>query len=422
MMKSSGRYYVLTVLVGCLFMASAIGTCGNSDAVFLTPMAEGLQVGRGAITLYITIAALVTCLLYPVAFQMQRKFSIKAVSIAGILIAAASCAGMGLAKSVFGIYVCAFFRGIGVTCYSNNMVALLLNRWFRDQNSTMTAIAFATAGVAGALLNPFFTALILTFGYQAALFVRAGVILLLALPGAVLILREDPADVGLAPYTAARTGRLSGRARESAHAAPLRTRSWLFFFLAAYMVFICAASRLVDQIPGYAESIGQGPRIGALLASAYMVGSVVFKLVVGVLNDSIGVVKTTAGGCVLALVGVMLLLCFPGSLILLLAGAFLYSVTLALASVTLITLAGHVYGEKESGTAMEFLTPFTALYPPLLTVFGILYDVTGAYTAVLLLCAGLCVLCLLLLLAIESRARRGVQPRCRPGPHLLKRP
>ncbi len=414
MMRSPKRYYALTVLAGCLFMASAIGACSNSDAVFLTPMAEGLHVGRGAITLYVTIAGLATCLLYPAAFQLQRRFSVRAVTIAGILITAASCAGMGLMKSIVGIYICAVFRGAGVTCYCNNMVALLLNRWFKDRVSTMTGIAFTMAGVSGAVLNPFFTSLILAFGYQAALFVRAGVILLLALPGAVFFVREYPADVGLEPYTSHRGSRRPGAIREQ-HEAPLRAKSCLFFLLAAFMILICAASRLVDQISGYAESIGQGPRIGALLASSYMIGSVLFKLLVGVLDDSIGVLKTTAGGLVLALFGILLLLCFPGSVFLVMMGAFFYGVTLALGSVTLFAVVCRVYGEKMSGTAMEYLTPFSALYPPLLTVYGVLYDVTGAYTAVLLLCGGLCLTCLLLLLLIESRAKREARAESASG-------
>ena len=118
---------------------------------------------------------------------------------------------------------------------------------------------------------------------------------------------------------------------------------------------------------------------------------------------------------ILALGGILLLLYFPGSVFLVMMGSFFYGVTLALGSVTLFALVSRVYGEKMSGTAMEYLTPFSALYPPLLTVYGVLYDVTGAYTAVLLLCGGLCLTCLLLLLLIESRAKRDARAESGSG-------
>ena len=89
--KSPRWYYGITEAVGFLFIVSSMGICLNSDAVFLTAMSEGLGVGRGAVTLYTTIAGLAGSLLYPLAFQLSKRYGIKPVAIVGTLVATAAC-------------------------------------------------------------------------------------------------------------------------------------------------------------------------------------------------------------------------------------------------------------------------------------------------------------------------------------------
>ena len=101
MEKSLNRYYMITVAVCCLLLASSIGACSNSDAVFLSPMSEALGVRRGNITLYTTISGLTGCFLYPLVFRLTKRFLLRRVVMAGIVITAASCVGMGFASRVW---------------------------------------------------------------------------------------------------------------------------------------------------------------------------------------------------------------------------------------------------------------------------------------------------------------------------------
>jgi MFS family permease len=405
MLKSPNRYYGITEAICFFFIVSSMGVCLNSDAVFLSPMSEGLGVGRGAVTLFTTIAGLSGTLLYPVAFQMSKRIAVRPVAIFGILVATAACFGMGIVRTIFGVYVCAVFRGLGTCCFSRNIVAILLNRWFKDKVSTMTSIALTAAGLSAIVLNPFFTSVILATNYRTALLVRAGLILLTALPGA-LVLKEYPAQIGLEPYTAPQTEQKTSRTREIPLEVPLKFHTLLFISLAIYNVFICAASRLVDQLPGYAENIGLGSRIGALLVSAYMVGNVVFKLILGVMNDSIGVGKTTMLGGFLSLGAIAVMLFFPHSVFMLLFGAFLFGVVGGLATVSIFALARYLYGGEASGAAMGVLVPISAFYSVFSSSFGFLYDATGAFTAVFVMCAALCIACLLLLMLMLRQVQK----------------
>ncbi len=403
--KSPRWYYGITEAVGFLFIVSSMGICLNSDAVFLTAMSEGLGVGRGAVTLFTTIAGLAGSLLYPLAFQLSKRYGIKPIAIVGTLVATAACAGMGLVRTIFGVYVCAVFRGFGTCCFSRNTVSIILNRWYKDRVSTMTSIALTAAGLSAVVLNPLFSSIILASNYKTALLIRAGMILAATMPAA-LLLKEYPADVGLEPYTSARAERAASRSREVPLALPLRIRSPLFLAMLAFNILICAASRLVDQLPGYAENIGQGPRVGALLASAYMAGNVAFKLVLGVMNDNIGVGKTTIAGGILSLAALAIMMAVPGNVALLLLGAFLYGIVGGLATVSVFALVRYYYGSEGSASAMGVLVPFTAFYAVFTSSFGFLYDATGSFMAVFVMCAALCGSCLLLLLFMLRRAKR----------------
>ncbi len=406
MVKSPRRYYAITVVISSLFLISSLGACSNVDGVFLTPMAEGLGVSRGAITLYTSISGVAGSFLYPLAYRLTKRIPLRTVFVIGISAAAASCIGMAAARSIYGIYLFAALRGFGTTCYASNMVVLFLNRWFKDKASTVTGMALCTTGLSAAIFNPMFTSLILSLGYRQALLIRAGVILLTALPGALLFMKETPDRVGLEPYTTDKPEEKPRRAREQTHRAPLRFRSGLFFMLLVYIILSRATARMVDQLPGYAESIGWGPRVGALLASAYMVGTVFFKLVLGVINDAAGVIRTSLAAGLVSLAAVGILVAFPGSVFLLLVGAFLFSIMMALASVSVFALVRYTYGDEQVGAAMSRFAPLSAVYPMLLSVYGFLYDATGTFNAVFALGAGFNLVCLLAVVYIGTQARK----------------
>jgi MFS family permease len=406
MIRSFHRYYGITVAICCLFMTSSLGACMNADSIFLTPMSEGLGVSRGAITLYTSLAGMASFLLYPLAFRLTKRISLRSVVLLGICIATAACVGMGAAHSIYFVYFCAVLRGFGTTCYASNMVvSLYLNRWFRDKIGTVTGIVLSMVGISAAILNPILNSLILSLGYQAAMMIRAGIVLLTGLPGA-LIMKETPEMLGLEPYRSPKQEKTADRMRETAHAVPFRVRSILFVVLAAYFILSSAAARLVDQLPGYAESIGQGPRVGALMASAFMLGSAVFKLLIGALNDAVGAVKAAIAGGAVALAALGMLAAFPGSVVLLLAGSFLYATMLALASVSIFALVRYAYGSEQTGAAISILVPISSVYTVLTSTYGYLFDATGTFLAVFALCACFGLICIVLVLLVVWCTRR----------------
>ena len=77
---------------------------------------------------------------------------------------------------------------------------LVINNWFHKRAGLVLGIALASSGVAGAMVAPLCSSLILRLGWRPAIALIGLLALVLLLPATVLILRLTPQEMGCAPY------------------------------------------------------------------------------------------------------------------------------------------------------------------------------------------------------------------------------
>ena len=400
--KLTVRHMIVAVAV-CLM---ACGTMGmpNAYGVFYKPMAEGLNVGQGAVTLHMSVSNLCIGLFTPiVSYSLAHGHRIRnVIAVAGALIAASGLV-IGLTESTLVMTVAAAIRGIGYAAVSMLIITLYIGNWFEKGRGTLTGIALSGSGIGSAIASPILTACIARFGYQPTYLGYVGFTLLTLLPVALLC-PLTPQEIGLLPLGASdQPARTQEGDTSTNEGLGLRFKMLRLTYAALVLFVICIV--LITSLSGHmaslAQDYGYSAAIGGLLLSASMVGNVVSKFVLGALADRFGAFRATACSLITTACGLALILLNPGGQAALLAAGFLFGTSFSIGSLGNSLLTRHLYGDAQYADAYASISLVTSLASAIgVTVIGFAYDLTGSYAtpvAVGLALAGVAALCLVYL-------------------------
>jgi MFS family permease len=181
----------------------------------------------------------------PFAGALMQRLGVRRTTTAALGLLAV---GVALATRISEPWQLVLVWGV-IVGLGSGMVALVLgatvvNRWFRERRGLAMGLLTASTATGQLVFLPLLAAVIERHGWRAAALVMAGAAGL-AIPVVVLLLRERPADLGLAPYGAVRieapTDQGTGAVRLALGALGQGTRSRDFWLLFATF-FICGAS------------------------------------------------------------------------------------------------------------------------------------------------------------------------------------
>ena len=191
-----GWYIVATV-----FFASAIAV-GTRQAfgLFVNPWADDFGVSVFAISAVASAGWVANGLAQPIVGKLTDRYG-------GRLVMGVSMLALGMATLVLAfatnIWMLAFVHAFVISSVISGVMftptTVLVARWFRRRRGTAMGIVTAGGSVGGMVLVPFMAYVLLLGGWRVAMGVVAGVMLLLALPALVFVVRGDPRDLGLSP-------------------------------------------------------------------------------------------------------------------------------------------------------------------------------------------------------------------------------
>jgi cyanate permease len=237
----------------------------------------------------------------------------------------------------------------------------------------------------------------------------------LVLPFTLFVFRFRPADIGLKPYgwtpedEAAEQAQTKAGSVLSVPGVPFKRAiksvgfvcMFLFCGLAAYY------AGFNSNLPGFAVSIGYTPMFGAGMLSAVMIGNMFDKLVMGYLNDRVGVRITVFVQLVMVVIGFCGFLFLQGSELGLLVAAFFFGVQNSLFSISTPLMIRRLFGEKDYARIFTWARIGTgvigAFGPP---TIGYIYDFTGTYNYAFLVGIGVAILAALVMLTAEMSRRQ----------------
>lgn len=380
-------HYAWLILIGCSFMqAGGLGAVLDAAGVFFVPVCDDLGFSRSEISLYITFYLISTIFAMPVVGKWITKYNLNRLLSAAFTLTVAAVAAMGLYSEPWQWWISGIVFGLAGSFIFVVPTPIIIGNWFHSHKGLALGVSMSFSGIGAAILSPVFTLLIQSFGWREAYFLAALIMAILVLPWTMFVLKLYPKDVGWKPYgwseedereSVLRAGRASKQAGVPLSRA-LKTIPFLCMFLFAGLIAYFGGFN--SHLPGFAQSIGFSAMVGSSLLTAVMVGNVVEKLIVGWLNDRIGVrytVNIQLGMVALGLTGLI----FAGdNLALIYLSVFLFGAQNSLVSVSTPLIIRDIFGERDFPAIFTYARIGTGAIGCLgpVTVAGI-FDVTGSF-------------------------------------------
>ena len=367
----------------CFALGVASRSISDTFVVFVPALQQAFDAHRGPVTLIYSFALLVGGIASPIAGWVVDRFGLRTLTVVGVTAAALATASASQATELWHLYLgLGVVMGFGSASLSGVLSSSLLGRWFPARRlGVALAVAWSASGVGSMATFPLAQHLIasdgwrhayIVFGVGSALFIP----LLLFLPWA----RIERGAPGLARLRAAADrGPTVGEA----------VRDWPFWALtSSFALTSVGIFSLVPQTMVYLLERGiDGPYAARALAVAGLLtplGMIGFSW----LSDRGGrrLAALLAYGCSIAGVGALALVGGPQDELWLWLYVLLFGGSMGSRGPMISTLAtlryrgahfGRIYGLIGIGMG---LGGFFGAW-----IGGVLHDLTGGYTAVMIL-------------------------------------
>ncbi|MBE6473718.1 MAG: MFS transporter [Coriobacteriaceae bacterium] len=385
--KKHRPHYAWLILVGCCFMqAGGLGAVLDACGVFFVPVCEDLGFSRSEISMYLMLYFVATVFAMPIVGRWITKYDINRLLSISFLMVAAAVAAMSLYTEPWQWWCSGVVFGLAGSFIFVIPAPILIDNWFKKHRGLALGIAMSFSGIGGAVLSPIFTGIIQSLGWREAYLIAAVIVSALVLPWTLFVFKLHPEDIGLKPYgwteelEREEQRRLSGNYALSG--VPLKKAMKTVPFFCAFMFagLIAYFAGFNSQFPGYAQSIGFDAMTASSILTAVMMGNVVEKLVVGWLNDRVGVRVTVNIQLVMVAMGLAGFMIAGNNIVLLYASAFLFGAQNSLVSVSTPLVVRDIFGERDFPQIFANARIGTGVIGCLgpITVAGI-FDVTGSF-------------------------------------------
>ncbi len=386
--KRHGLHYAWLIVIGCCFMqAGGLGAVLDAAGVFFVPVCEDLGFLRSEISLYLTFYFIATMFAMPIVGKWIMKYNVNRLLSISFLLVVIAVAAMGFYTDPWQWWLSGVVFGLAGSFIFVVPAPILIGNWFAKRKGFALGVSMSFSGIGGAVFSPVFTLFIEAFGWRNAYLLAAAVMAACVLPWTMFVFKLHPSDIGMKPYGLTAEDedreRLREQSRKGVAGVPasqaVKSVPFVCMFLFAGLIAYFAGFN--SHLPGFAESIGYSALVGSSLLTAVMLGNVIEKLVIGWLNDIIGVRYTI--NIQLAMVGFGLFgfIMAGNSLPLLYASAFLFGAQNSLVSVSTPLIIRELFGERDYPVIFSYARIGTGAIGCLgpVTVAGI-YDTTGAFT------------------------------------------
>ena len=411
--RQSGVYYGWFVLSACFF-ATFLSVGGRTGfGVFIIDMTDEFGWSRGTISLAIAIGWLVNGASQPFLGRIYDRFGGRKTISISLLVLGVSTMMLSKTNSIwFLIVVYGIVMSVAAGGASLVTVHALLARWFYRKRGQVLAISTAGASAGALVLAPFAAYLILLVGWRMTWTVLGAIIVVLAVPLTLLLIRDDPSDVGEQPDGDGDGAEHARRRRAASRRGPLEADDWresyrsppMWQLTGAY--FVCGMTTAIISAHYVPFAIDRGASLGtAALAFGLMSGlNVVGVLGVGILSDRLS--RKMLLGTVYGVRGLayLVLLVAPGAW-----GLWGFAVVAGLswiASAPLTSsLTADIYGIKNMGV-LNGMATFSHQAGGALSVYlgGALYDLFGAYDVPFAIAGAMLVAASTVSFSIQERA------------------
>ena len=345
--KKGGIFYGYFVVAGLFLIVFVCVTFGMTTmGTHYGGLAEQMGVDRVAISQWTLFVGLGTIPSLPFTAQWLRRTDVRIPVTFAICLQAAMFIAISFVTNVILFYACAVLVGVAMGILMNLMTAIVCNRWFTRTASTMIGIVFAASGVGGIVFNPMVAYLIKNYGASFDYRVEAVILLAVALPSALFLLRSRPEDKGLVALGSDEEVEETPKAGVKAAQALKHPSFYLFAVVAFLSACLMYAYQMQVSYIATLPIVETMPLLGGTVMSFASAGQTLGKVGLGWVGDR-NVVAAYIVAMVCGIIGLFLLLNFTTAAVFFYVAGFLVGVVAACTNVLVPSMCRNMYGTKE---------------------------------------------------------------------------
>ena len=383
------------VVAACVGQSTSPGQfIFGSLGLFIVPLGAEFGWDRAEVSLALTFFTVALILTLPMLGRLVDRYGAREVLLPSVVVFGVGLGAIALVVDnlwrLYLVYVLLGCLGAG----ANNLPYVrILVAWFDRRRGLALGLAIAGSGLGYAYVPPLLQHVIAEWGWRSGYWTLAAITLAVALPVLALVMRNTPAEMGLAADGAPTAGGASpgltlwGPSRREA----LRTRVFWQIVLVFTLSAFCLYGLLAHLVPMLTDR-GMPGEEAAFTAALLGVTLTVARVVIGYLVDRVFAPRVACACFLLAATGLGVLAAGGSG-----AAAYGAALLIGFALGVEMDLVGYFvsryFGLRSFGAIYGFL--FAAMLVgvslgPL--AFGAVYEATGAYVWILAPCAALLLL------------------------------
>lgn len=371
MNKKDKLQYAKVIASACLMVGASIGLCFYCAGVFYDPIAQGLNISLGQVSLSTSFMLGFMALTTLIVPRILKKIQLYNVLFAGTILSACSVLGIAFSLNTYFLYFFSCLLGCGTALIGMVPATTMINNWFEKGKSWTTSVVLAGSALSAALFSPMMSAVITTFGWRLGVVIQGVLIVALMSPSIYWHLPLHPSAAGQVPY-----GTDDG---------PSERPKTSYLILGCFALIAILSATLIGlplHFSSIAASLSLSALTGAVAISWAMIGNLVFKLLGGWLSGRLKPILATGLLDIIVLgatIGLLIAnMTNGGSALFILA--FFYGSAFALNELSLpLLVANRVSRRRFSNiyAILNFLSTLTTAIA--ISAIGFMYDSLGSY-------------------------------------------
>lgn len=239
--SGTSRLFYGWIVVGVVALSLIVAAgVRSAPGVFIVSVERDMQWSRAAISFAVSIGLVLFGLTAPFSGRLIDSFGPRKVMIAGLVLTGVSMiVGAAISQLWQLNLIWGVLSGIGTGVVGSVLGATVANRWFVVRRGLVVGIFGAATSAGQLVFVPFLSALAVNFGWREGSVVLGAITLVLIAP-VLLLMRNDPNDIGLKPYGASSMANFTRSVADpEVMKRAVRTPE---FWLLAGTFFVCGAT------------------------------------------------------------------------------------------------------------------------------------------------------------------------------------
>ncbi len=382
--KKTGFHYGYVVLLATILMNVYYACSYSVVSQFMAPiLATYPQISRTQFSLVFSIHSLSSALYLTQFGKVNQLLKNENVPVLGGLGLAVGFFIYSTASNIYVFYFGALLVGMCAAFFSSAITITLLNKWFAKGQATLLAVSMTVGALGGTVGSPIVGGLIGSIGYAATLrYIAIGMVAVTVVIR--LLLRKDPAQLGIRPCFAEETVAVDPSAKKELPGILLKDalKTYNFYaILGVFLIFGMCFYATYSNLSVYMSDLGfDAAQVGRIFSMIFLVNAITM-IPGGAVADWLGsrVTMITLICVFIACVAVMAFT-VPGPgmmyLVCVLMGiAYLFPKVLSCAMVN------SAFGPRDSATFTGWIQSMICIGAFIGSpVLNAVYDMTGSYS------------------------------------------